>query len=804
METNKNFQSSKNSIHNSAKPVIQIQNFFRVDHNSKNFQNPNKINNKNDGTHQYEIYYSSRSKSKERESEISYINKPKIILNNLPPEFNINSNNNNNNKKEKEKEKEKQIDNKEKKINNFLLKTKTEINLKNIKIINKTNSLTNIHIGNSNKLNCISNELPKKNNNNYIIINNISKINNNINHFKTEGSEFETTQENTNTKNTKNIGINNNYTSTGFKPFNIYNIKNAGKTVLKYDKIYYNNTNLSEIEEIIPKKEKNQKRKLNKKIENKDNIINISGIDKKIINKKGNEIKPIKINNYNNNYQRKIIPPIMKNDRIILENETLLSKKETQISNVNNINYSKFQKNRSNSNLNLLEKSGKTFTSFKNDIKFNYEGERKSLSVKVDNKKINKNEKIISRDSCEDNKNNLEINNNINFNEQKINKKIKELLINPKNIPNNLNEGLFYRYNNGYKYFFDFTNIDCYLLKEIPNNINNTIKKLIDDWNKNYRKIRNYLKIIGYEKYDSQSYYTLILEHPTGGENFNDIINSIGFYDVKLLLNISQIIYESLSVIKNDKNNMNIIFCLCDIYLNINNHIKIIPPFIRNLQIKTNVNDKLCQCKQLINKIISLFNYDKNKVSLVSLGITLLQLITQNLLFKMKSIKYLINKSNYINIMKYKKCCIIDTLLNIEDNLYDIKTDLLLSNFIKLYPKCVTDFIHICTHFKNSNNYNIIYKHEFLNMYDASSNIEVYTKEILTIITFDSIYNNNILSFESFLERFKILYKKIKIDPYIFNKVFHQKKIMYNLMRAFNIYKKTDFDNLLKIIEPKI
>ena len=496
----------------------------------------------------------------------------------------------------------------------------------------------------------------------------------------------------------------------------------------------------------------------------------------------------------------------MKNDRIILENESLFSKKETQISNLNNINYSKYQKNRSNSNLNLLEKSGKTYTNFKNDMKFNFDGERKSLPVKIDNKITNKNEKKVFRTGSEDNnKANLEINNNnINLNDKnKINKKIEELIIS-KNIPKNLNEGLFYRYNNGYKYFFDFVNIDCYLLKEIPNNIINIIKNLIDDWNKNYRKIRNYLKIIGYEKYDSQSYYTLILEHPTGGENFNDIINSIGFYDVKLLLNISQIIYDSLSIIKNDKNNMNIIFCLCDIYLNINNHIKIIPPFIRNLQIKTNVNDKLCQCKQLINKIISLFNYDKNKVSLVSLGITLLQLITQNLLFKMKSINYLINKKNYINVMKYKKCCIIDTLLNIEDNISDIKNDLLLSNFIKLYPKCVADFIHICTNFNNSDNYYAIYKHEFLNMYGASNNIEVYTKEILTIITFDSIYNNNIISYESFLEKFKILYKKLKIDPYIFNKVFHHKKIMYNLMRAFNINKISDSDYLLKIIEQKI
>ena len=140
-------------------------------------------------------------------------------------------------------------------------------------------------------------------------------------------------------------------------------------------------------------------------------------------------------------------------------------------------------------------------------------------------------------------------------------------------------------------------NIDCYLLKEIPGNY----KNIIDNWNKNYQKFRNYLKILGYKKYENQINYTIIIEYPTGGENFNDIINLIGFYDVKFLLNISQIIYESLSLIKNDINNMNISFCLCDIYLNINNHIKIIPPFIRNIHVNGKI--ELCKCKKLINKI---------------------------------------------------------------------------------------------------------------------------------------------------------------------------------------------------------
>ena len=801
METIKIIQQPKYSINNSAKPSIQIQNFFRVDHN-KFHQNQNHISYKNNGTHQYEIYYSSRSKSKERESETSYISKPKLIINNLPPEFNItyNFNNINNNKEDNNIEhidknkKNFSNNNKEKVINNFLFSSKIETRIKNFGN-NKTNSLTNIHVS-DNILSFTSNELVQKKKNNYI--KSKDKKNSNINHFRTEGSEFETTQENTNTK---NAGFPNNYTFTGFKPFNMNNIKKAGKTVLKYDKFDYNNTNLSEIEEIVStKKEKNIKRKIFNSKENKENLVNISGINKKIknVNKKiNNPIKPIKINNYSNNYQRKVVPPIMnKNDKIIFDNESLY---------LNNINYSKFHKNNSNSNLNLLEQTGKTFTNFKNDLNFNIEGERKSLPVKnINNDAAYKQDKgkNMPRPSSEENYNYKNCQNNNNFNEKnQIKKKIEELIA-FKKIPNNLNDGIFYRYNNGYKYYFDISNIDCYLLKDIPDKYLNVALQLIEDWNQKYRKFRSNLCIIGYKKYELKSNYTIIIDYPIGGENLYDIINLIGFYDIKFLLNISQVIYENICLFKNDNNNSNIIFCLCDIFLNINNHIKIIPPFIRNIQFCSNNINELCHCKKLINRIINIFNYDKYSLSLICFGICLLQLITQNFLFKMNSIIYLSNNNNYKNILKYKKCCLIHTLLNIESILFDDKKYLLLSQFIKLYPECVADFIHICTQFNYSDNkFNIIYKHEFLNMYDASNHIEIYTKELLKIITFDTIFNQNIISYKSFLEKFENIYKKLKINSYIFNKVFRHKKIINNLMRAFNISNNNDLDLLLKIIE---
>ena len=823
MESNNIIQPQKHSINNSAKPVIQIQNFFRVDHNGKNHKI--KSNSKN-GNHQYEIYYSSRSKSKERDLENSYINKPKIILNNLPPEFNLNKNINNITNYTNNIIEEKIIitnnninnninnnyynnNSKEKVINNFLFGSKTDTKLRNLSNT-KTNSLTNIHI-NSNtnsKFTCTINDISQNNKN---ITNKIDNKNNNLSHFKTEGSEFETTKENTNTNmniNTKNVGFPNNFTSTGFKSINICNIKNAGKTVLKYDKNDYNSTNLSEIQEILTKKkDKNQKRKINQQ-HNESKSNGISGAGKKIKNLNKNGIKPIKINNFNNNYQRRVIPPFMnKNEKNVFDGESMFTKK-IQINNLNNINFSKMQKNGSNSNINVIPPPGKTFTSFKNEvIQINYEAERKSVPVKnINNNTIKKRDKekdklkSTSRQSSEDNNKNLDSINIVKNDEKDLLKKIIKELVMKRKIPSNLKEGIFYRNSNGYKYYFDLKNIDCYLLREIPAEKVN----LIDEWKEKYRKCNNYLKIIGITKYDSQPYFTVVLEHPTGGENFNDIINLIGFYDVKLLLNITQNLYECLTKVKNDLNNRDIIFCLCDIFLNINSHIKIIPPFIRNIQINSTSSNELCQCKKSINKIIKIFNYDKKSISLLCLGICLIQLITQNLLFKMIPFIYIINSENHNNIIKFKKCCLFHTIINLEVNLFNNKNDLLLLHFMKLYPECVSDFIHICTQFNYNNNYNLIYKHAFLNMYDASNNIEIYIKELFNLLTFDSNYNNhNIISFKQFLEQFEYLYTKLDINPYVFEKVIRNKKIINNLSRIFNLNKNSGNEKLFEIIMNK-
>ena len=96
-------------------------------------------------------------------------------------------------------------------------------------------------------------------------------------------------------------------------------------------------------------------------------------------------------------------------------------------------------------------------------------------------------------------------------------------------------------------------------------------------------------------------------------------------------------------------------------------------------------------------------------------------------------------------------------------------------------------------------NLDAIYKHEFLNMYDASNRIDIHFKEILKILNFDSKFNTNQIKYEDFLNKFDIIYKKLDVNQYVFKKIFRY-KILNNIVRAFNLKDKKDVNKLLNKI----
>ena len=384
----------------------------------------------------------------------------------------------------------------------------------------------------------------------------------------------------------------------------------------------------------------------------------------------------------------------------------------------------------------------------------------------------------------------------------------------------NLNIGIPYKLYNGYKYFFNIPNEQIYILKECSYNNGRGILPMVKEWNKNYENESLYLKIYDHAIDSNQRQIILVIQYPIGGESLNDIINSVGFYDQNFLFDIITKIFKAIMKIKDDKNKnnekyKNVPFCLCDIFINVNEHIKIIPPLIRQINSNTNsACDKkynlICKCKSNLSLLQNKFNINKDSISFFCLGFLIIQIITQNLIFELNSYKYILkilkaknnininsifsNEDSNQNIFLDKKCCLAHLLLDIEKQKLNGNDYLLLSHFLKLYPKSLLSFLHECTSFNNdiptSSN-------EFLNLYDTNRNLNLSMKEILEITV---LPENNYIKFDVFLSDFEMLYKDIKINSDDYISKLNLNKVIQVLSRAFGV----DRDIIINKISEKI
>ena len=385
----------------------------------------------------------------------------------------------------------------------------------------------------------------------------------------------------------------------------------------------------------------------------------------------------------------------------------------------------------------------------------------------------------------------------------------------------NLEFGITYKIYNGYKFFFNVPNGQIYILKENNINSGNDIFNEIKEWNKKYENDSIYLKIYEQEIITEQK-QTFVMQYPTGGESLNDLINSVGFYDQNILFDIVTKIYKAIIKIKVDKNNenyKNVPFCLCDIFVNLNEHIKIIPPIIRKMNTNSNNNKKIntqsgigktCKCKSNLTLLKIIFNINKECISFFCLGFAIIQIITQNLIFELNSYKSICKKrtnKNMINLnsnISYKnnninytdkKCCLVHSLLDFEKRQLKGSEYLLFSHFLNLYPKSLLSFLHESTNFKNiipsSSN-------EFLNLYDTNKNLNLSIKEILEITT---LPKNECINFEVFLKEFEILLKERKINNSDYLRKINSNKVIQVLSRAFGMDKEKIMNNMMNKIE---
>ena len=426
-----------------------------------------------------------------------------------------------------------------------------------------------------------------------------------------------------------------------------------------------------------------------------------------------------------------------------------------------------------------------------NDSKTKNKEKYKTQSKYINNIKPNYYESIINELQC--NKRNND-NNEIEYNKD-ILKYIK------RNRMDKVNIGITYKIYNGYKYYFDIQNGQIYILKEVPFNIGKGIIHSLEEWSKKYENDELYLKIYGHENNHNLKQTIWIIQYPRGGETLYDVINSVGFYDQNILFNIVTKIYKSIIKLKEYYKNLNVPFCLCDIYIDVNEHIKIIPPFIRNINLNINKKNTFCKCKKYILLFQKIFNINKGFISFFCLGFLIIQIITQNLMFELNSFKYILkkikNNNSINNDSSMKKCCFVHLLLDNENQRLNGKDYLLFSQFLNLYPKSLLDFLHKCTNFENEIPSSAS---EFLNLYDTNKNLNLSFKEILGIT---NLIENKYIQLADFLNTFGFKCEKMNLninkEEYI--RKLNSYKIFHILSRVFGIDKENFYNKFIKKIE---
>ena len=603
-------------------------------------------------------------------------------------------------------------------------------------------------------------------------------------------------------------------------------------------KIYQTKTDLSEYEDLIPKNA--AKNKMNENIKQYNFInstFNTSSRDKfKLFNKniKQNTFILNKKNNYacnellnnsdmnKNNFRKSsdfsVYPAKIKN---IENNSSLMKKDERSCSYINMVNYQNFPQMESFYSPNITNENN--YSNLNNNYSYVDSNRRENEHLRLSAKPL-LHPIIPQRKNSHENENNKKMKLS-----KKINIKVKNLSenqkfsimkknifkeINKKKVADiNINEGITFKSNNGFKYYFNLRNANIYFLKEVQYYLTKDISISINTWNKYFKNNENYLNIICLKLNTPENHYTLVVEYPKGGESLCDIVNSIGLNEKRLVyLTISEV-YNNILKLKNVekeslKEYQNIPFCLCNLFLTINEELKIMPPAIRKIPINSSKNSEInysratideekssstCQCRRNFDILKKYFKIKKSNISFFCLGLSLLQLITQNLIFKFKSYDILVNNSKGKN---YIKCCLFHSLLFIEENKCNKKNDLLLSSFLYEYDDKFINFIHQCTLFEEIEKYPNI---EFINFHNLiEKRVDLSMRELFKII---SLNNNNYISLDNFLNNFQLLFNDMKIEKNYFKVLIHENKVIDIIKRCFNIDKRELKNKIYQIVD---
>ena len=191
--------------------------------------------------------------------------------------------------------------------------------------------------------------------------------------------------------------------------------------------------------------------------------------------------------------------------------------------------------------------------------------------------------------------------------------------------------------------------------------------------------------------------------------------------------------------------------------------------------------------------------YSKYKHRNSTPDVALNKTVFQNLLFKSRSYNILIRTNTNKNPNSENNCCLLHSLLNIEEE----SKNAFLSSFLSFYDSNLLNFIHQCTKFDNdNNNINSISDYpdsNFLDCYkDIKNNLSISIKEIFKIISFTQ--DNEYISQNNFFKTFELLFKEMKMNSNNFKKLLHENKVINVLIRSFDIDKNEFKSKFRKII----
>ncbi|MCQ2816667.1 MAG: hypothetical protein MJ252_05295 [archaeon] len=352
-----------------------------------------------------------------------------------------------------------------------------------------------------------------------------------------------------------------------------------------------------------------------------------------------------------------------------------------------------------------------------------------------------------------------------------------------------IENGITFTTNSNYKLYFYIPTMEIFYLKEVAKENAAEINSQLNLWNKSFKTNKQFTKALDNLINVPEGKITYVLESILG-YSLKNYIQFCGFLPEYIIQKISS---DYLDIIYKEKNNTlfnELKFCSCDIFIDYNEKIKLIPFAL----ISEKESSKKCNCKYFYER---LSNYLQKKIpNQFFLGFILLKIISGN--FQLKSLETLngLLEEKITKKLKFN-CCLMHTLLDIEKILKKKEPNgIYLGDILKCYSPNLKNFICQCLSFDFNKNFTDLYLQKFIEeKYSSRSSLSV--RELSKLIK-----KKNKITLKEFMNLFDLIFKgRLNINPTeYYNKLEGEQNILMFLSNFFD----TDKEDLLRIVNDTI